>query len=360
MNWKTFAILSSLAGLTISCSGESNETTERVSPPEPEDSLQGKKYNIVTLTFTDTEETQIASKYQSLVDGKWKFQFDDSLEAFQTTMAKSDLLEIATRQFSLETAASKEVFQAAFGRAADDRAANGEQGASGVLDYLQERVKVFVGKSIQDRPTASKEEGTQLTLTAQDDSAFLTAQNSGTLLWYINKIVGTPREFVSNGKAYRANSTRAGIISLLPGYNNAAQLPNGNVYRLANASTLVHEARHSDCTAPLTEEGLQRIRDSGTNITNMDFTAGEILCGHLHVVCPEGSDVAGKNACDNHRFGPYEMGGLYNQMVAQTCVNCSEEELALAEMSALSAYERVLVPRNRTDLPNMKHVEPSL
>src|SRR5262249_4759019 len=132
------------------------------------------------------------------------------------------------------------------------------------------------------------------------------------------------------------NSSRVGIIQLGVGYTQ--KVGQGSEQRYARTevervSTLVHEARHSDCTGGLWKSDLERFR-KGDMPTHRE-------CGHLHINCPPDHALAGLPACDGAPWGAYAIGGLYSAGVFKTCKNCDEKTKALAKADALDQLSRV-------------------
>ena len=84
------------------------------------------------------------------------------------------------------------------------------------------------------------------------------------------------------------------------------------------ASTLVHESRHSDC----------------------DSTKSDI-CGHPHDKCPEGHEYAGEVMCDTRGIGPYFTEAVYVHAVAESCVSCTEVEKQSLLMISADSLSRV-------------------
>jgi hypothetical protein len=100
-------------------------------------------------------------------------------------------------------------------------------------------------------------------------------------------------------------------------------------------STLVHEARHSDCTGGMDSDDVGRIRAGGMPASTE--------CFYRHVDCPKGHPMAGLEACDEIAWGAYTMGALFSAALAKNCTNCSEEEKQQALMVTMDGFSRVLV-----------------
>ncbi len=126
---------------------------------------------------------------------------------------------------------------------------------------------------------------------------------------------------------------RVGYISLYPGYNTArTQGLNLSVSRLG---TLVHEGRHSDCTGGIARSSLtryQQTRDEGALMTTQ--------CGHVHVRCPQGHDLANSPACDGRMWEAYGVGALFSKAFV-SCKDCSEEERQVATYEMSESLNRI-------------------
>lgn len=169
------------------------------------------------------------------------------------------------------------------------------------------------------------------------------ATNIGMALWYQAKVL-EPADlgFEINNNLLPVDSGRIGIIQL------------GNVFprlsTIEQISTIVHEARHSDCTGGILRSDIERLSD------------GEVpenkKCGHVHVICPPGHPLEGVYACDSHPWGAYAVGFLYAGTVALACKNCSETERTVAEAVSIDSSTRLLYDVN--DLLDGRLGEPDM
>ena len=100
------------------------------------------------------------------------------------------------------------------------------------------------------------------------------------------------------------------------------------------ASTLVHESRHSDC----------------------DDTKSDI-CGLPHDKCPEGHEYAGQVMCDTRGIGPYFTEAVYVKAVAESCQGCTEVEKQSLLMISADSLSRVA---NLEDIKSGKETRFSL
>lgn len=201
----------------------------------------------------------------------------------------------------------------------------GGNSSSNVVRYFERRVNYALSEStdidgrIVDDPAEPIPPGAH--------SAELVARNLGTGLW-VGSLVqdsGTV-DFMINGKVIAITSSRVGIMQF------------GDVFArrdpIQQINTLVHEARHSDCTGGLRAEDLAQLRD-GSLPDNKK-------CGHFHVPCPVGHPLEGELACDSHPWGAYAVGAIYSLAVASSCSSCTGPEKTVAEQEALDSLSRLL------------------
>ncbi|MBI2606408.1 MAG: hypothetical protein HYW49_10040 [Deltaproteobacteria bacterium] len=226
----------------------------------------------------------------------------------------------------------------------------GGTSASNVIDFLDARINYIIPqsadlearlrmgtiyKSLGDESGASK-----------PAEAFTMATNIGMVLW-LEREANRPHEirFTFGDAMIPLDSSRIGIVQLGEGYTNP------KFELVARTGTLVHEARHSDCTGGLTKADIARLKQ------------GELpekrTCGHMHVTCPAKHAMHGLAACDDHMWGAYAVGAMYENALSseKTCLNCDEETLAIAKMAAFDSLSRILVIKDfmsgKAGLPDM-------
>jgi len=154
------------------------------------------------------------------------------------------------------------------------------------------------------------------------------AENLGITLWVLQEASRPSRVAFQLGDArIPLLSSRVGLVRIGGAYPTFSPV--------VRMSTLVHEARHSDCTGGLSRESIQRYRD-GRGL-------GPQKCGHLHARCPVGHEYEGELACDALPWGAYAVESVYAAGMAELCSNCSRIEKQLARMLKLEAASRVLV-----------------
>ncbi len=265
------------------------------------------------------------------------FTMDPELTTEERELLSSDINKASQFQVQVEP---KSFYGIAFG--------SGD--ASGAIRYLSERVHYVLPASVNlDSRIVFHQELSSFV--GQNDFAglYMMAMNVGTALWLqATQIAPHQIGFQMGNQVIPLTSSRVGIIQLGQGYT----LKHNGEYafpELARITTLIHEARHSDCTGGLIRSDLEKIE------------AGEIpehhSCGHLHVRCPEGHDYEGAFACDADAWGAYSIEALYSAAMVKNCTNCTSEEQKLALMIFADSYSRV-IPANdmlqgKLGLPDM-------
>ena len=333
--------LALVALLTIGCGTENSNAPangRETIVPNP-GNPNGNEKNLVEVFFTDQEKSSIEANYSKLSLNMGSFDFDATLSRAQNLQIKKDLLDISKKKYDTPKV---EYFAAAFGGA----------NATSVLGYLNARIKAFLGQNVS--AVIERSPGNI------DKNAYLTAQNFGTLLWYNHFLTGGKVTVNGSKRVYEITSMRAGLINILKGYvavQSQEKNKESKARRLASSATLIHEARHSDCSEALTTQDADRIRKTN------DLLQGNAKCGHLHVACPSTyGSLAGVNACDADFWGAYSLSGLYNQMIEQLCLNCSASEKEEARIGRIDSLARVLPFQQVQEgeaipLPDMNHQE---
>ena len=191
-----------------------------------------------------------------------------------------------------------------------------------VLRYIVERVNWIIS------PSANLDTDI-VTLPLQMNSpVVVVATNIGTAIWYqsvadrvpdIGLIIGTTSVPIKN--------SRVGLIQLGKDYSDFIPL-----FRI---STLIHEARHSDCTGGLAADDIVRLHLGKAPLSN--------TCGHLHSECPAGHDYENLHACDDHPWGAYSVQFKFLAAYIKSCTSCSIKEQNLALALFADATSRVLV-----------------
>lgn len=170
------------------------------------------------------------------------------------------------------------------------------------------------------------------------------AVNSGGSIWMAGVLSGQSMVVYIGDNMIPVRDSRIGMFTLYAYLDD--DLKNLQVMRM---QTMIHEARHSDCTGGLTE-------DDYNSFLEGDFSIGS-KCLHGHVFCPSAHPLSGLPACDSRPWGAYTIGALFSLGVSDHCKNCDEKEKQLALMSGLDSLSRVIdldpdkdLPRDELDL----------
>jgi hypothetical protein len=198
---------------------------------------------------------------------------------------------------------------------------------AGVIQYLSERIHYVLPHQIK---LSSR-------LTQDSSPIFTYATNIGTMLWFdaLNK-APNPYAIRVGNLSVPVTSSRVGIIQLGLGYilKSSGSVASSQIQRI---STLIHEARHSDCTGGINASDLELLwADEDPEKSN---------CGHLHVRCPEGHAYDGAYACDGEAWGAHSISAIYLAGIVKHCQNCTAEEKSLAATIYADSLGRV-IPRD--------------
>lgn len=201
----------------------------------------------------------------------------------------------------------------------------GGNDASSVTRYLQERVRWILSSQMDlDRAMVPISRGG-----SGDSKPQVVATNIGAAMWFETMSHGLPPTGLQVGnQVVEVRSTRAGVIQLGDAYSSE------KAPAMLRASTLIHEARHSDCTGGVSRQDLDLLKAGGEPVHRE--------CGHMHVICPPGHPYAGYPACDDHAWGAYAVESDFVVAVAKSCGNCSTEDRNTALVVFVDASSRVL------------------
>jgi hypothetical protein len=211
---------------------------------------------------------------------------------------------------------------------------------SAIVRYLNKRILYVIPKSANTSNRLKSSSLNSILLEANQNT-FVVASNIGTSLWWQKEAQNESLTFTFGDRDIPILSSRVGIIQLGEGYSE-------KIHQQRRISTLIHEARHSDCTGGLNPVDLELVSKGGVP---------ENHCGHSHVLCPEESDYANLYACDGHLWGAYGIEYLYHRALDQNCKNCDEETRQIARISANDTYLRIL---NRQDINNQQAPLPNM
>lgn len=192
--------------------------------------------------------------------------------------------------------------------------------SSDVYNYLDERLNYILSATtkLEDRVTRTSNSIFEATTLAS---------NQGTALWF-EAIIRSPEnlEIEINNKKILINSSRIGIVQLGEAFPTL-----GTIWQL---NTLVHEARHSDCSGGIYASDIERLKNDQLPLNH--------ACGHIHDICPLGHDLEGEYACDSHAWGAYAIESIYAAGIAFSCGNCSETEKSVSEQILIDSASRLL------------------
>lgn len=218
-----------------------------------------------------------------------------------------------------------------------------EPGTLDYFDWLKNEIAIF---------------GTQATA-----KTITMAYNLGTALWLIGKVNETNVTYRHLGtvpnEVFVLNSSRTGLIILGEGYSETNPYNSKmKFYPELRIATLVHEARHSDCTGGIPANFIDAAK---TAVSHEDLLATmgieQMQCGHLHVECPSTSSLAGIAACDADVWGAYGVGSVFTMANLK---NYPEGDSRRAFVESILADSLSRLPDDAinsimTTSPNMSH-----
>lgn len=268
--------------------------------------------------------------------------FDTSLTPKEKTLVRADLNRIAETEFTESNPQGQ--FQAVF------------SGASGtaVLNYLDERINLIFGPrepvlTRTFRPEQMEESDNQDTDEAPA-GAVIMANNQGVYLWLTALTRNISNAvFHAKTKNFPISSPRVGLIQLGQGYS-LAKTPDTKSSKgveitfMDRLQTLVHEARHSDCTGGMERSRIENLKVGiETNVLDWVFKSS---CGHPHTLCPQGHIMADLPACDNKPWGSYAVELIFASKFAKQCTKCSEAEKQIALAAESESLSRIMLNEN--------------
>lgn len=169
----------------------------------------------------------------------------------------------------------------------------------------------------------------------------MVAMNYGTILWILSRVHGENNLRVTSGAdTIYVDSTRTGLIVLSSNY--AGSIHGVTLPPEYREETLVHESRHSDCSSGFPDDYVRAAR-SATDINDFlrKINKNQIPCGHLHVACPPGHDLAGISACDNEEWGGYGIGAVFSG-AAQSNYPSDSIEARVLQINTFDSMTRLL------------------
>lgn len=182
-------------------------------------------------------------------------------------------------------------------------------GRTDFLAYLYDRVIYLVANSKRDTGNTSSQ---------------VIATNVGTQYWLHSIASARPYSYMIAGTQVSIQTPRVGIVEL----NAYSGFPTTE-----RMSTMIHEARHSDCEKGFTDSDYKKLKSGNV---------GGIACGHLHIKCPVGHELAGQAACDPNGMGAYGVNAIFEKKMYQNCSNCSEKDKQTYLMMSNESFSRVI------------------
>lgn len=208
------------------------------------------------------------------------------------------------------------------------------QETHGIKNYLNERVHYFFSLSNNNTGHLTTQREEQELEPIPELNRTILAVNVGMSYWF-SMLRGLGNAFTFDGEVVPIRNPRVGLV----GFGSA----HFNEKRVSRISTIIHEARHSDCTGGLNQNDLKKILDGQEDRVNPS-------CGHPHSRCSadmvledgKRHPLAGQVACDGGEYGPYFIEALYTAQIAEGfCTSCSEEDVQVAMISMYDSLSRV-------------------
>jgi hypothetical protein len=153
------------------------------------------------------------------------------------------------------------------------------------------------------------------------DEAKVIASNIGTALWYYAKAHRVNLVVRLEGQPIAIDTSRVGIMMFGEGYTKYVEREDGSKGEIIpefRIMTLLHEARHSDCTGGITRADLDTYVRTSKNKAAYEAEFKRNSCGHFHVYCPAEHEYAGLPACDRHAWGAYSVSAVYFEAILPT------------------------------------------
>ncbi len=210
------------------------------------------------------------------------------------------------------------------------------------LKFLDVRIHYFLTEDEKRNMTSDAFQGQIFGTDPSSQSKFqIVAQNLGGVLWATAAAFRFPNASVNfRGTNVSIQDPRSGLMLLGPGYqlyeNQLAGQAKIKIPSASRQATLLHEARHSDCTGGLLPGDIERFQ--GVRAKEI-HSPENINCLHRHVVCPIGHDFEGELACDSEPWGAYTAGLLFSAMSVH---NMQGDDQAYMQMVVADQLDRLL------------------
>jgi len=259
-------------------------------------------------------------------------KLDPSLTQKEKSTIRGDLLELFSQNIATKDGWFSEVF--------------GGNGTESVIEYMDARVNYIIPERVKLVFRVGFGSIVESEFFTKNKTVTV-ASNMGMALWLTSLSQRKRLTFRIGDVSVPMDDPRNGLIQIGTAYIGGKTKTKMDTNVRNN--TLVHEARHSDCTGGVYQSDIDRMK-VGELPTNP-------LCGHTHVMCPDGHDFEGYYACDGHAWGAYSVGGVFSAAISKYCENCTEADRQKALIEGLDSFSRVLVLDKMKDglagAPNM-------
>ncbi len=211
-----------------------------------------------------------------------------------------------------------------------------------VKGFLDERLKYYFSES-EVRSASEVYSAFGKSELAADTDVIELARNLGFGVWLAGLASGTAPYYNIGGYNILFDDPRVGVMLIGPGYLQSSQP--------IRQATLLHEARHSDCTGGYDKQNIVNFGRSGDVADLKDHA-----CGHTHIKCESGV-YSGEYACDDLPWGAYSIGYVYMTAIAskQTdYIQRSDVEAAAADsLDRLIHFSKSAMLRGELGAPDM-------
>jgi hypothetical protein len=151
------------------------------------------------------------------------------------------------------------------------------------------------------------------------------AANIGPLYWHVANTAPQTKNTVEQAFLLPIETLRKGFFYIKPNtYPYSEFLARAQV--ILDFSTLIHEARHSDCA--------------------QEKSGPKSRCFQTHVACSYAAD-RGRIACDPNYAGAHTLGYVVAEELAERCRNCEGLAKSFLKLHALASIRQVNVLPNR-------------
>lgn len=195
--------------------------------------------------------------------------------------------------------------------------------------------------------------------TDEEQEDMTVAQNLSTAIFVVGLGMGQSFTLDTGREQIPIRSLRPGIMVIGNGYTPSVSVSGRTVVLPAayRQATLLHEARHSDCTGGYTKEDVQKLKNAKDIVETLNVFP--LRCSHLHDFCPAGHEYAGMMACDRHPWGSYTISYLYGSAMMNSHYGVDR---AILESMAIDKRSRFLFNANdmlagKLGQPDMSHSE---